>query len=305
MSREFPLAGPPVDSLLGMLSLLGLLRSLEEARSDWKPTLSWKKGVPHLRVDGSPTEEDVADAAVQGIEEFGKKLKFPAPDPGVDVGEFRKWQREMDPEAVAAIGSDACLKKDKDVVETTVLCMMFGAGWQNFLSRLADATTVGDGGRSNVQKDISAALFSRWLYTDTIPKIAFRWDPTEYRPHALQSTDPKGDLVQTVNGANRLAAVGFTTYQCVPTRRGLSTVSCMAGGARRDYVMWPVCQDHLSLAALRILMRHPSIKVVASGKADLSARKALRSYGVGAVMKAEVFWDGKFKNVGRAEPLAV
>ena len=305
MSSELPLAGPPADSLLGMLSLLGLLRSLEEAKGDWRPTLSWRDNVPYLSVDGDATEQDVADAAVRGIEEFGKKLKFPMPDPGVDTSEFRKWQKEMDPEAVTAIGSDACLKKNKDVVETTVLCMMFGAGHQNFLRRLEDATAVGGGGRPQAEKDVAAALFSKWLYTDTVPKITFRWDPTEYRPHALQDTDPKSDLVQTVNGANRLAAVGFTTYQCVPTRRGLSTVSCMAGTARRDYVMWPVCSNPTSLAALRVLMRHPSIKAVARGGADLPARKALKAYGVDIVMKAEVFWDGKFKNVGRAEPVTV
>ena len=305
MSNEFPLAGPPVGSLLGFLSLLGLLRSLEEAGEKWKPMLAWRDDVPHLRVCEPATEQEVADAAAKGIEAFGKKLRFPAPDPGVEVDEFRKWQREMDPEAVAALGSDACLKKDKDVVETTVLCMMFGAGRQNFLRRLSEATRAGDGGRREAQKSIHAALFSRWRYTDTVPKIAFRWDPTEYRPHALQDTDPKSDLVQTVNGANRLAAVGFTTYQCVPTRRGLSAVSCMEGGARRDYVMWPVWSNHISLAALRVLMRHPSIKEVARGGDALEARRALRSYGVKTVMKAEVFWDGKFKNVGRAEPMAV
>ena len=305
MSSELPLAGPPADSLLGTLSLLGLLRSLEEAKGGWRPTLSWRDNVPHLRVDADVTEQDVADAAVRGIEEFGKKLRFPVPDPAVDASEFRKWQKEMDPDVVSAIGSDACLKKNKDVVETTVLCMMFGAGRQNFLRRLEEATAVGGSGQPGAQKDVRAALFTRWLYTDTVPKIAFRWDPTEYRPHALQDTDPKSDLVQTVNGANRLAAVGFTTYQCVPTRRGLSTVSCMAGNARRYYVMWPVCSNYISLAALRILMRHPSIKAVARGGADSSARKALNACGVGIVMKAEVFWDGKFKNVGRAEPIAV
>lgn len=302
MPSDIHLPGPPASSLLGFLSLLGLLRSLEEAEPEWRPRLSWDGMVPRLRLDCQAARQDVAAAAVRGVGEFGRRLRFPSASLSVDAEEFARWQRGMDPDAVGAIGSDACTKKDKDVVETTALCMMFGAGRQEFLPRLALATSIREGDRPRVEKEVHDALFSRWLYRDTIPKIAFRWDPTEFRPHAMQDSDPKKDLVQTVNGANRLAAVGLTACQCVPTARGLSTTSCMAGespGLR--YAMWPVWTPPLSLAAVLILMRLPLMSDAAGGTADASTARKLQAYGIRTVMRAELFWEGKFRNVRAAE----
>ena len=294
-----------MGSLLGFLSVLGLLRSLDAAEPGWRPKLSWKGRSPYLHACGQVTEQNVAEAAARGIEELGSNMKFPDANPNVEANKFKEWQRTMDAEVIGAIGSDACLKKDKDAVETTPLCMMFGAGRQEFLTRLGAATSVASGDRRGVQDDVGRAMFSRWRYADTVPKIAMRWDPTEYHPAALLSKDPKTEPVYTVNGANRLAAVGFTAYQCVPTRRGLSAVSCMRGNARSDFVMWPVWSPPLSLESVRVIMRHPYIKRVASGEADLPARRALKSYGIEVVMKAELFWEGKFKNVRLAEPVTV
>lgn len=305
MTSELMLPGPHAGSLLGFLSVLGLLRSLDAVEPGWQPMLSWKGQSPCLHTGVQVTEQDVDNAAVRGIEEIGHTMKFPEPNPGVEVDKFSQWQRDMDAEVIGAIGSDACLKKDKDKVETTPLCMMFGSGHQEFLTRLGLATSVGHEGRQVVLEEVHRALFSPWRYTDTIPKIAMRWDPTEYHPHALQGKDPKSELIYTVNGANRLAAVGFISYQCVPTRRGLSAVSCMDGSGRSSFVLWPVWPQPLSLAAIRTIMRHPSIKLVADNKDDLEARRALRAYGIGVVMKAKLFWDDKFKNVTPAEPVTM
>lgn len=305
MPSELHLRGPPPGSLLGFLSVLGLLRSLDVAEPGWKSKVSWKSRSPYLHTDTLSTEQDVAEAAAQGIKKLGSGMNFPDPNPNVDADKFKEWQKTIDTEVIGAIGSDACLKKDKDAVETTPLCMMFGSGHQEFLTRLGVATAVEEEDRQDVQGEVHKALFSRWRYTDTIPKIALRWDPTEYHPAALLSKDPKKEPIYTVNGANRLAAVGFTAYQCVPTRRGLSAVSCMKGIARSDFVLWPVWSPPLSLAAVRIILRHPYVKRVASGKADLQARLALKTYGIDVVMKAELFWDGKFKNVRLAVPVTV
>ena len=193
MPSDIPLPGPPASSLLGFLSLLGLLRSLEEAETGWRPRLSWDGMVPRLNLDGQIGRQDVADAAARGIEKFGRRLKFPSANPDVGAEEFALWQGRLDPEAVGAIGSDACVKKGKDAVESTALCMMFGAGRQEFLPRLTLATAVDRENRHGVRKEVHDALFSRWLYRDTVPKIAFRWDPTEFRPHAMQDSDPKKD----------------------------------------------------------------------------------------------------------------
>ena len=305
MPSELHLRGPPVGSLLGFLSVTGLLRSLDAAEPGWKSKVSWKDRSPHLHTNVQATERDVAEAAARGIEELGSTMKFPDANPNVEATKFTEGQKTVDAETIGAIGSDACLKKDKDAVETTPLCMMIGSGHQEFLTRLVEATSGGGGDRQGAQDDVHKALFSRWRYTDTTPKIALRWDPTEYHPAALLSKDPKTEPVYTVNGANRLAAVGFTAYQCVPTRRGLSAVSCMKGIARSDIVLWPVWSPPLSLASVRVIMRHPYIKRVAGGEAGLPVRRALKMYGIEVVMKAELFWEGKFKNVRLAEPVTV
>lgn len=302
MPSDIPLRGPPANSLLGFLSLLGLLRSLEEAEVGWNPRLSWDGMVPCLHLDGQIARRDVAKAAVQGVEAFGKRFRFPAANPNVGIGEFSRWQKAMDPEAVGAIGSDACGKKGKDEVEVTALCMMFGSGHQKFLPRLALATSVGEEGRHAARTEVYDALFSRWLYNDTMPKIAFRWDPAEFRPHAKQDSDPKKDPVRTVNGANRLAAVGFTLCHCVPTRRGLSTTLCMTGGGRRHYALWPIWSRPLSLAAVRVLIQMPRVAEAAGGSAGDSTLRALRAYGITTVMRAELFWVDKFRNVRAAGP---
>ena len=300
-----PLPGPPPTSLLGFLSLLGLLRSLDESRPGWRSRLSWDGLVPQLHLDEDADRVEVARAAVSGLAKFGEKLRFPGPNPGAEINELAQWQKDMDPEAITPIGSDACPKKnDKTRADTTPLCMMYGAGHQEFLTRLGQATSVREQDRDGVQEQVHNALFARWTYEDTLPKIAFRWDPTEYHPHARQSMDPKKDAIRTVNGANRLAAVGFTAYECVPTARGLATVSCMPGGARIDVALWPIWPMPLSLAEVKVAMRLPQIKKAAGGECDPAALEKLKAHGIDGVMRAALFWDGKFKNVRVAELVA-
>lgn len=305
MPSKFPLPGPPPDSLLGFLSLLGLLRTLGESRPEWRPRLSWKGLVPHLHLAENADRNDVAEAAVDGLAQFGEKLRFPEPNPGAEIDEFSQWQKDMDPEAVTAVGSDACPKKnDKSKADTTPLCMMFGAGRQEFLARLEQATSVREPDIEGVRAEVSNALFARWSYSDSVPKIAFRWDPTEYRPHALQSKDPKKEIIQTVNGANRLAAVGFTAYECVPTTRGLAAVSCLPGEARIDIALWPIWREPLSLAAVKVVMGLPQVKKAAESAGDPVALEELQAYGISGIMRAALFWDGKFKNARAAELVA-
>ena len=297
--------GPPPASLLGFLSLLGLLRSLGESEQAWSPRLSWDGLTPQLHLDESVDRADIAEAATGGLLKFGEKLRFPGPNPGVEISEMTQWQSTMDPEAVTAIGSDACTKKnDSAKADTTPLCMMYGAGHQEFLTRLGQATSLQESDRNDLREEVHVTLFTRWSYGDMLPKISFRWDPAEYHPHALQGTDPKKDVIQTVNGANRLAAVGFTAYECVPTTRGLATVSCMPYRRRLDTVVWPIWSQPLSLAEIKIVMRLPQIKKAASEKNDHVALEELRAYGIDSVMRATLFWDGKFKNVRMAELVA-
>lgn len=299
MTREFRLDGPPADSLLGFLSALGLLMTLTESRKEWNPRLAWNNMTCTLTVDSDAAyESDIASAAVDGIAEFGKNMKFPHSNLNIKLEEQSGLQEKMERVSVA-LGSDASGKKGKkEIAEPTPLCMMFGSGWQNFLDRVTLAVTVDDKGRAI--DEIRTALFAKWTYSDTDSKFTFRWDPTEYRPHALRATDPTKEDISTVNGANRLAAVGFTACVCAPTRQGLSTALCDKGG-----MVWPLWDAPLSMAAVRVLITRPALKKMLSDDGDQEVLDEISSHGVSTVMKARLFWEGKFKNVSAAKPIDV
>ena len=302
MQSEFTLGGIKRDNFLGFLSLLGLLKTLEATKSGWLPRVAWTGPSPRLSVEGDVREQDVASAAVDGLEKFRGKMAF-GKHRNLKIGldEFGDLQRRTDHDISVALGSDGSLDRDGKKVVPTPLCMMFGSGHQHFLSRLADATSV-DGKRKEVREEISTSLFSEWGYGDEGSKIAFRWDPVEYRPHAYRGKDPSKSPTRTVNGANRLAAVGFTAYRCVPTSRGLGTVAY-----DKNSVLWPIWDPPLSLKSIEAIMRHPDLRHLARLGDQKKAKivKRLRAYGVGCVMAASMFWDGKYKNVGVGEPKVV
>ena len=343
------LPGPPATSLLGFLSLVGLLRALEESRGTldgrrfwegtdqdcldggrtWNPRMSWGHGlVPSLHTHVAFGRDRIVPAAVSGIESIGRGLRFPGPNVGVEIDEFAAWQRDMDPDAVTAVGSDACAKRnDRNKADSTPLCMMFGAGHQKFLDRLERAAAIDDSNRDGVIGEVRAALFEPWSYEDTLPKIAFRWDPTEYHPHALQAASPNKDDIRTVNGANRLAAVGLAAFECCPGRGGrLETVACVPRRNRLVDALWPIWRDPLPLATVRTAMRLPEIREVgrlaagdaladgsggtsntpAAGRSAAMSRALarLRARGITGVMRATLFWDGKYKSVRTAELVA-
>ena len=302
MGNVLRLEGPPADSLLGFLSTIGLVMVLEKS-TKWAPKLAWKNRTAHLYVnaDSDVAEGDVVEAAVAGISEFSEIMKFKEKNLKITMDDQHELQNRLDPSIAAAFGSDASKRKNEDVAEPTPLCMMFGSGHQNFLPRLTAATTISKQDLAEAKNQVRESLFSKWMYKDTEPKIAFRWDPTEYRPHALRATDPTKEGANTMNGANRLAAVGFTSCMCAPTRRGLSTALCNKDGG----IVWPIWSSPLSMAAIRVMMTHPALKKMLLKDVDQEVLYELGAYGINAVMEARLFWDGKYKNVTSAIPIAV
>ena len=302
MGKVLRLEGPPADSLLGFLSTIGLVMALEKT-TKWSPKLAWKDRTAHLCInsDSDVTDDDVVKAAVAGISKFSEIMKFPVSNLKIELDKQRELQNGLDPSIAVAFGSDACKRKNEDVAEPTPLCMMFGSGHQDFLPRLTAATTISKQELARATAQVHEALFSKWKYKDTEPKIAFRWDPTEYRPHALRATDPTKEKANTMNGANRLAAVGFTSCMCVPTRKGLSTALCGKDGG----IVWPIWSSPLSMASIRIMMTYPVLKKMLKKDVDQDTLTKLDTCGINSVMKARLFWDGKYKNVTAAIPIAV
>ena len=354
---EISLSGLGRSNPLAFLALLGLLRCLEGG--GWSPRVAWRDKSPVLYLSGNVTEKQVVSKAMMGLKEYSSKMKFGCiknlktedhndgkvseqqkgeecdiekkkskdcpeiPHTCIKnlktLSEFREMQKTVDPEIIAALGSDGSLKKGKgkSSIEPTPLCMMFGSGHQNFLERLDNAVSVNDDEEPDVSKMIHDALFRSWERKES--KMLFRWDPDEYRPHAYRLNDPTSEDASGVEGANRLAAIGFTAYCCVPTTGGLETVSY-----NNNTLYWPIWNVEISLAAIVCIMRHPHIRKGASmqakkkisqvpfisdtssdtARASMQAKKKisqeLNAYGIECVMASEIFWDGKYRNAQNA-----
>lgn len=317
MPSKFKLSGLSHNNLLAFLTLVGTMKLLDSTRPDWSPRAAWRDHLPTIYVDADIKQEQFLDAILEGLKEFGNRMgHIKQKNMKIEVEEFAKLQREADPGIVAALGSDGASKMDnkKEIVEYTPLCMILGSGHQYFLERLRNATHVKED--QQVIQEVKDALFSEW-YSDSNSadksdkKITFRWDPQEYRPHAYRNKDPSGDAVMPVNGANRLAAVGFTVYDCVPTKHGLCTASHRVpekkkvqmekeSDASKEAIFWPIWNMRLSLASVLALMHYPYVEQIADMKND-KAHQKLDAYGVECIMGAEMFWEGKYKNVRIAE----
>lgn len=293
-----PLPGLEPDNLLATLALLGLLRSLQAERSDWRPRISWtgvsQTAVLHVLED--VTEEEVAAAADAGVRKLGRAYVFDKKDLAYTQSEFRNLVSDAKDDWVrlqllAVLACDVVRPgKSDESVEISPFCFIFGQGHQHFLTRLAlHALSAQD----KDAKRIHEALFQPWPYERGEDRVGFRWDPAEARRYALQEGDPSDKKrygVKTSEGANRLATLGLLSMPVVPMRPR----ACAAGVDRRTRdleFVWPVPNVPLSLASLDALLAYPSrMADVMGGNAE-----TLR-----AVAKARRFSAGKFSNVEKA-----
>ena len=136
------------------------------------------------------------------------------------------------------------------------------------------------------------ALFATWDYADERPSL--RWDPADYRPHALRAEDPSGDPIRTMRGANRLAVEALPLFATVPGARELFTV----GFANRDgstEITWPIWVEALDLDTI-----HSMLSLTDLQKANA---EVLRRRGVAQAFRATRFTDGKYRNFSPARAL--
>ncbi len=230
--HEIRLSGLDGSNLLGYLAALGTLRVLSmgqdgaEVRMGWSQSGAWTPVVQHST---TPT----ADGLLKVLEKrvCGGDSLNPAWSIGSDLtlrtGEFRqcllkflaecsKTQRAT-VDFLAAFGSEAIGSGPKrEQMSDTEFRTMSGAGHQHFLGfmkELAESTS-----REHLQR----ALFEQWDYADERPSL--RWDPADYRPHALRAEDPSGDPIKTMRGANRLAVEALPLFPTVPNGRQLRTI---------------------------------------------------------------------------------
>lgn len=312
------LKGLEPDNLLAFLALLGLLRTLEHARSAWRPRVAWAVEDPPVRpmltVMARVEEEEIIAAVAEGLNDLARRHEFgELRDLKLSREEATKRLRDVrDPadryvsDLWAALISDAAVRNKNKVkqVEPTPLCLLSGQGHMHFMSRLAfvprqsEPLARGAGRKKTGIREtdcLREALFEIWTRADDT--FSFRWDPHEDVRYALRATDPTDSKTKetTQHGANRLAAIGLSVLTVVPRARSGAAQLNVLGGTRerngRFAFTWPIWRHPISLAAIRSLLGH-------EGLSKPATRDAL---GVVELRRARRISVGKFLNFTRAE----
>lgn len=318
------LAGLEPDNLLAFLALLGMLRTLEHVRVEWRPRVAWTVDPPPVRptlaVAAQATEDEVVTAVSEGLADLAdrhdfdglKKLELSPEDAAhrlrtARTGMSRPGDRYT-ADLWAALVSDASIrdKNKAEEAEPTPLCLMSGQGWQFFMSRLASVPQQsvpparGSGrSRATVSETdcLREALFESWTRPDAT--FSFRWDPHEDVRYALRATDPTDSKTKatTQHGANRLAAIGLSALTVVPRLRGATAQLAVIGGMRERRggfaFTWPIWRHPISLAAIRSLLGHTGLDKWATWDA----------LGIVELRRARRISVGKFMNFTRAESI--
>jgi hypothetical protein len=312
------LGGLEPDNLLAFLALLGLLRSLEAARLEWRPRTVWDLDRAPLRpvlvLAELHTPREVSEAAAVGASQLAEVYHFSAEKQDAtaqnDLNYSDAFARKLLNDAAAeddreradlwaALMCDAAARDGR--IEATPLCLLFGQGHQHFLDRLmtvprTQAPPPRGRGKNMVNltagETIGEALFQPWTRQDPTP--GFRWDPAEDVRYALRANDPSGEKSTTQHGANRLAALGLPVLTSVPVQRGNRVrLQVLGGSFDRDFALaWPIWSEPASLTAIRAMLTHPEL---------INGPAKLRHLGIEQVRRARRISVGRFMNFARAE----
>jgi hypothetical protein len=309
-------AAPPLamlglepDNLLALLTLLGLLRSLEASRPHWRPRASWKgpPWIEQLILEIPFQQAEVARAANEGINDLLKRFDVDTrKNVNFEADDYRLYAKRLRNDVVAAALASAlaaeCPPKRDGRLSASPLVMMFGQGHQNFLERLIDVPRGQLPNRLRKHKSppdmtdpgkVEEALFLPWRREDDAD--GFRWDPEDDQRYALRYGKPSlAGAAPTVVGANRLAAVGFLSFSTTPGERQMGTVGAMRENGEWFFV-WPIWLQPLSRSCIEALLNHPALL-----DGDL---RTLRPLGVAEIYRARRIANGKFLSVARGRPV--
>ena len=305
--HEIELSGLDGGNLLAFLAALGALRVLTlaepdaEVRMRWVSRGSWRPVIHHSRIG---THETLVEALGQRV--CGESSINPAWTIAADLTisrvDFRKQLEAEGSNAtlaardaadfLAAFGSDIFGSgAKKEQISDSEFRTMSGAGHQHFLGFMKELALATDAGH------LERALLKQWDYADGRPSL--RWDPADYRPHALRAEDPSGDPIKTMRGANRLAVEALPLFPTVPASRRVRTVA-FADRYRETEITWPIWTDALDLATVGSLLAAKELQKEELQQPDTV--KIVRR-GIAQVFRARRFTDGKYRNFTPAKAL--
>lgn len=305
--HEIRLSGLDGGNLLGYLAALGTLRVLSagqdgaQVRMRWSQNGAWTPVVLHSAI---PTEDGLLKALEKKV--CGEDSIDPAWRIGNDLtlstGQFRQDllkylhecsnDRRATVDFLAAFGSEAIgAGPRKEQMSDTEFRTMSGAGHQHFLGFMKELALTTS--REHLQR----ALFETWDYGDGRPSL--RWDPADYRPHALRAEDPSGDPIKTMRGANRLALEALPLFPTAPDGRHLRTIA-FEDRNRESEITWPIWNDSIEVETLASALAMDELQCAETTE---TTRRQFNSRGIAQVFRAKRFTEGKYRNFSPARAL--
>jgi hypothetical protein len=299
--HKIELIGLDGSNLLGYLAALGTLRVLSLDTTDGAVRMSWAdrgRWTPVLHHADAAEEDQVLDRletlvcgedSIHPAWRIGNDLTLPATEFAELMRDCAQGGKENEHHAefLTAFGSDVYpTGPKKDLMSDTAFRTMSGAGHQHFLGfmRVLAASTE--------REHLRRALFGQWDYADGRPSL--RWDPADYRPHALRAVDPSTDPIRTMRGANRLAIEALPMFPTVPQKRRIRTVAFEDDDFGTG-ITWPIWTEQLDLSTVASLLASGGGRGMAEGTAPRP--------GIAQVFRARRFTEGKYRNFSPARAL--
>jgi hypothetical protein len=297
--HELELRGLDGSNLLGFLASLGVLRVLTIASADadvwmkWVRSGGWVPVVLHSRIGEREELIEVLAQRVCGERSINAAWEI-GDDLTLDSREFAALlshhameahpDRRETADYLAAFGSEAIGSGPKKEKMSDTEFRAIGGGQQHFLGFMRELAV------GTEPEHLRRALFETWDYAD--PRPSLRWDPADYRPHALRAEDPSGDPIKTMRGANRLAIEALPLFPTVPIGRRLRTVAFQDRNGETE-VTWPIWSEPLRVETVASLLAFEEIQ---SGEIQRGARSSLARRNIAQVFRAKRFTDGKYRN---------
>lgn len=303
--HEIELTGLDGSNLLAFMAALGTLRTLTLAEPDarvrmrWVEREWWTPILHHSRI-GSGDELVAAlanklcgESTVNAAWKIGEDLVLARAEFARHLREAAEAATPEDRRAadfLAAFGSEAFGdRNNEDRIADTEFRTMSGASNQHFLGFMKELAAATE------PEQVARTLLGPWDYGDGSP--AMRWDPADYRTHALRVEDPSKqrlDPIRTMRGANRLAVEALPLFPTVPQGGRLAT----AAFQKRDgevWVAWPVWTEPLTLLTVGSLLGSAGVQT--------PDPKLLALQGVCQVFSARRFTKGKNRSFSPAKAL--
>lgn len=308
MSNKVMLTGLDGSNPLAFLAALGVLRVLDEAKSDTEmepPRLTWEDtGRWRPVIYGRESLEEVIDAILTDIRSWAaepalnlayEKGGGPAdasdanatrdlkPTPSVmrmfleQVARRAAEGQRRSADAAAAFGTEI-VQDNKGNTKPTAL--HFTAGQQQFLKMAVQLQQeVG-------RKELTEALVGPWTGASKLPSLS--WDATVSRLYAHRATDPSGEKRGSVPGADWLAFLGLSFFP-VAARGGRLETTGVVGRWKDAEFTWPIWTPPATARTVRSLLAWSDLcEDVASERPDPRRPARLRARGIAVLFRSAI-----------------